>query len=97
MLLTIKKQVDETLEMKTPAYYNDYLGNPAYVNDAGELIIVRNAMLLVWYPKNGDVYHKQIAELVTNGKPSTREQFETAYRTTLDNIQAAVDGVVINS
>lgn len=97
MLLKVKKQIDETLEVKTPAYYREHFGAICYINEAGILVTVYSTLIAIYNPSQADHYTKQLADLVTKGKPCTRVEFDTAYRAALENIQAAVDGVVINS
>jgi hypothetical protein len=97
MLLTVKKQVDETVEAKTPAYYNDWIGNPCYINSHGTMTVVRKTMISIWDNPDSDHYVQQVQDVFSKGTPCTREEFETAYRATLEVIQAAVDGVLINS
>jgi hypothetical protein len=64
MLLKIKKQIEETVEVKTPAYYKDFIGNPVHINETGELITVRNKMVNMWTPENGNSYTEEIEELL---------------------------------
>lgn len=97
MLLTVKKQVEETVELKTPAYYRDWIGNPCYINEQGTITIVRKTMVCIWDNPNSEHYTEEIQKILSDGTPCTREEFEASYRAALETIQAAVDGVAINS
>lgn len=97
MLLTVKKQIEETAELKTPAYYKDWIGNFHFINEAGQLISTRKKMITIWDPQSGKAYTEEIETLLRNGNPCAKEDFEKAYKETIETIQAAVDGVVINS
>jgi len=93
MLLTVKKQVEETVELKTPAYYKDYLGNHCYLNDAGILVVVRQRMINMWEPEHGKHYTEEIESLLATGVPCTKEEFDKAYAATSAKIEIAA-GVV---
>lgn len=95
MLLTIKKQIEETVEFKTPAYYKDICGH-YYINEAGQLVTVRDRLITMWDPSQ-IYYQSNIEQIMNDGKPCERSEFETAYNAAMQKIQAAVDGVVINS
>jgi hypothetical protein len=96
MLLTVKKQVEETVEVKTPAYYKDSIGNPTYINESGQLITIRKNMVNMWDPKDGKVYTEAVEEM-WKGKPCTKEEFYKAYAEVIVNLNAAVGLMEINS
>lgn len=96
MLLTVQKQVVETMEVKTPAYYKSIYGH-YYINDDGVLIAAKKAMVYMWDQTYGKVYTDAIAEILRESQPCERSEFDAAYAETLQRIQAAVDGVEINS
>lgn len=95
MLLTVKKQVEETVELKTPAYYKDICGH-YFINEAGQLVTVRDRLVTIWEPEQC-YYQSNIAQILNDGKPCERAEFDAAYAEALQKIQAAVDGVEINS
>lgn len=97
MLLTVKKQIEESVEVKTDAYYKDFIGTPCYINQVGTLIMVRPGMVSVWEKSESSHYASQVHDIVAKGTPCTRAEFETAYRAALETIRAAVNVVVINS
>ena len=89
MLLTVKKQVEETVELKTPAYYKDYIGNYHFINDDGQLITVRTRMINVWSPEDGAHYKEAIEELLRRGEPCTQEEFDKAYMDVIEKFENA--------
>jgi hypothetical protein len=90
MLLTVKKHVEETVELKTPAYYKDDLGNFFFINEVGELIKVNPRMILEWGPDDGRFYNESIEELMRRGEPCTKKEFEKAYAQALAKFENAV-------
>lgn len=95
MQLTIKKQVDETVEVKTPAYYKDACGY-YFINEAEQLITVRDRLVTIWEPTQS-FYQPNIEQILNDGKLCDRSEFDAAYNAAIQKIQSAVDGVVINS
>jgi hypothetical protein len=95
MLLTIKKQIEETVEFKTPAYYKDVCGH-YFINESGQLVTVRDRLVTVWEPEQC-YYQSNIEQVLNEGKPCERAEFDSAYNAAIQKIQSAVDGVVINS
>lgn len=77
MLLTVKKQIEETLEVKTPAYYKDPYGY-YYINAEGQLVTIRDTMIAIWNPGT-HCYDDSIRDAI-KGKPSEKEEFELAYQ-----------------
>jgi hypothetical protein len=97
MLLTVKKQVEETVEVKTPAYYKNYIGNFYHINEAGQLTAVRKQMINVSDADHGKYYTDEVAELLRDGHPCTKEEFDNAYAETMARLNAAVGLVEVNS
>lgn len=95
MLLKVKKQVEETLEFKTPAYYKDVCGHH-FINEAEQLITVRDRLVTIWEPTQS-YYQSNIEQILSDGKPCDRAEFDAAYNAAMQKIQSAVDGVEINS
>lgn len=94
MLLKVKKQIEETLELKTPAYYKDYLGNLHYINEDGQLVTVRNKMINMWEPESGNAYTEEIQTLFRrDAKPCSKEEFDKAYIETLAKFESATSVV----
>lgn len=89
MLLTVKKQIEETVELKTPAYYRDYIGNLHYINEDGQLVTVRNKMINMWEPESGSAYTEEIEALLSRGEPCSKEEFDKAYMETFDKLNRA--------
>lgn len=79
MLLKVKKQIEETVEFKTPAYYKDYIGNFHHVNEDGQLVSVRTTGVSMWEPNQGKYYTEEIETLLTRGAPCSKEDFDKAY------------------
>lgn len=91
MLLTVKKQVEETVELKTPAYYKDtMLGNLHYINPNGEITTVRKRMVNMWCPDDGKAYTDEINDIMQRGEPVTKEEFDTAYAEVMSKFEKAV-------
>lgn len=95
MLLTVKKQIEETVEFKTPAYYKDICGH-YFINESGQLVTVRDRLVTVWEPEQM-YYQSNIEQIMNDGEPCDRSEFDAAYNAVMQKIQAAVDGVEINS
>jgi hypothetical protein len=93
MEITVKKQVEETLQVETPAYYKDFIGNHCQINEEGVMTVVRKTIICLWHPSHGSSYSSELSQVIGEGRPCAREDFQTAYRATLERIQAAVDGV----
>lgn len=75
MLLTVKKQIEETMEVKTPAYYRSLTGYH-FINESGQLTTVNDRMISLWEPKDGKYYNDDVERIVSNGRPIEREEFE---------------------
>lgn len=88
MLLTVKKQIEETVELKTPAYYKDMCGHH-FINEAGQLITVRERLITVWDPEQS-FYQSNIEQILTEGKPCEQSEFDAAYNAAIQKIQSAV-------
>jgi hypothetical protein len=97
MLLTVKKQIEETVEVKTPAYYKNYLGKHSYLNEAGQLITVRKQMINISDPDYGKYYVDEVEELLREGESCTKEEFDKAYAETMAKLNAAVGLIEVNS
>lgn len=96
MLLTVKKQVEESVEIKTPSCYKSFLGY-YFINENGVLIAVKKSMVYVWDQSFGHIYNEAIEEVLRVGESCERTEFDTAYNSAMQNIQSAVDGIEINS
>lgn len=95
MLLTVKKQIEETVELKTPAYYKDMCGHH-FINEAGQLITVRDRLVTIWEP-NQLYYQSNIEEVFNESKPCEQSEFDAAYSAAIQKIQLAVGMAEINS
>ena len=93
MLLTIKKQIEETIEVKSPANYKDWLGQFHFINEASQLIIVRRNMINVWGLEDGKVHTEAIEELSRRGEPCTKEEFDNAYSAIIAKLDIAAGAV----
>jgi hypothetical protein len=97
MLLTVKKQIEETVEIKTPSYYKNYLGNLHHINEAGQLTVVRKQMIHMWDAGHGETYTDAIAELIQEGDPCTKEEFDQAFTEAMNKLKEAAGLVEVNS
>jgi hypothetical protein len=95
MLLTVKKQIEETVEFKTPAYYKDICGHH-FINESEQIITVRDRLITIWEPAQS-YYQSNMEQILNDSKPCDRAEFETAYNAAMQKIKAAVDDVEINS
>jgi hypothetical protein len=83
MLIEIKKEVIETIELKVPGYYKDnYVFH--FINEAGVITSVREKMISHVLPDTF-YYQKDLSEL-SQKEPSTKEEFEKAWDATLDRL-----------
>jgi hypothetical protein len=89
MLLTVKKQVEETVEFETPVYYKDWIGNFHHINETGQLTTVRQKMINMWEPEHTTHYTEAIEEILRRGEPCTKEEFEKAYLDVLKKFENA--------
>lgn len=96
MLLTVKKQIEETLEVKTPCYYRSLTGIH-YINEGGQLVSVSMRMVSIWSPADGKYYNDDVERLVRDGKPCTKEEFEKKYNEAMAEMNAAVGLMEVNS
>ena len=83
------------IDVVAPAYLKSF-ATYGYVTEEGKLIQV-SARLVAWWDLNKDCATYTVTDLLRDGQPCSAEEFETAYRATLETIQAAVDAVVVNS
>lgn len=96
MLLTVKKQIEETLEVKTPAYYRSVTGFH-HINESGQLISIGCRMISIWHANDGKYHNEEIERIVSNGKPCEKEEFEAAYHKAIAEMKTAVGLVEVNS
>jgi hypothetical protein len=94
MLLTVKKQIEETVELNTPACYKSFLGY-YFINESGTLVAVKKNMVYVWGQEYGYMYTEAIAEILRDGESCERSEFDNAYNGAIQNIQSAINAVVI--
>jgi len=88
MLLTVKKQVEETLEIKTPCYYKSPTGYH-HINDYGDLIQASERMINMWSPSDGKYLNEAIQQMLNYSKPCTKEEFDKAYAEAMAKMNAA--------
>lgn len=93
MLITVQKQVEETLEFQTPCYYKTISGYQ-HVNEKGQIITVYTRMISIWEPSEGKHYVNDIQSMLQHGKPCTKEEFEKAYTETIMSFQKAASVVL---
>lgn len=96
MLLTVKKQIEETLEVKTPCYYKSLLGF-THLNAVGQLIAIRDRMIFMWEPSQGTYYTEDIERMIRDGVVCTKEEFEKAYAEVAEKLGSAAGLVTVNS
>lgn len=89
MLLTVKKQIEETLELKTPAYYKDIFGH-SLIKENGQLVVVKKSMIYAWDSTFGYTYTDEIARIVRECEPCEKEEFDKIYAEAIANFDNAV-------
>lgn len=78
MLIEIKKQTTEAIEIKTPYYCK---GNTFYhqITEKGDLINVNGRQISVWEAEN--IFNKSsVREALENSVECSREEFNQAFR-----------------
>jgi hypothetical protein len=93
MLIEVQKKVTETVELKTPAYYRDYIDNLHYINESGQIITVRRKMINMWSAEDGNAYNEQIDDILQRSTPCTKEEFHKAYAKVSAKLALAADAV----
>jgi hypothetical protein len=78
MLLTIKKQIEENIEVKTPCYFKDIFGH-CYINENGQLVTVKKSMVYVWDSTYGRMYTEEVGRIIRDCTPCNKEEFDKAY------------------
>lgn len=96
MLLTVNKQIEETLEVKTPCYYKSLSGYH-HINESGQLITVRDRIIFMWEPSQGRFYTEEVEKMVRDGESCTRQEFEKAYAEVAEKLGMAAGLVTVNS
>lgn len=84
MVITVKKQVQETVEVQTSTYYKDNYSHH-YINDKGILMTVRKTQITIWEPSSC-MYESNIQEVITKGELSDSEEFDNAYSVAMNTI-----------
>lgn len=95
MLLTVKKQTEETLEVKTPCYYKTVTGYH-FITETG-LVSAGSRMISMWGRNDGKYFNEEVERIVNNGKPCNKEEYEKAYAKILNEMNLAVGLAEINS
>lgn len=88
MVITVKKQVQETVEVQTSTYYKDNYSHH-YINDKGILMTVRKTQITVWEPTSCQ-YDNSIQEVITKADPSNQSEFDNAYAVAMNTISAVL-------
>lgn len=86
MLITIQKQTEVTVEIKTPVFL---AGTTSHfkITESGDLIQVNGAMAFV--SKSGELFHNSnIKEAISGTTVCTEEEFNRVYSETMANILA---------
>lgn len=97
MLLKIKKQVEETVEVKAPCYYKGMFGGYCYINESGQLIKVMSCTICIWDQADGIYYNSAVDDIIQNGTLVPKEEFEKHYAEVLSKLNTAAGMIEINS
>lgn len=93
MLLTVKKQIEESIEVKTPAYYKGTFGC-SFINESGQLVVVKQTMIYVWDSSYGQIYRDEIERIIRECTPCEKADFDKVYaeaKISLDIAAGAVE------
>lgn len=91
MQITVQKQVEETLEVKTPCYYKTVVGYQ-HINDKGQLVTVYASMVAISEPSKDRHYTDDIQRMLQHGKSCEKEEFEYAYNDAMARFGNAIFG-----
>jgi hypothetical protein len=78
MKVTIKKETEETIEIKTPAYFKTS-GCHARVNEEGYMKIFKDWVLFEKYNPDNKFFGRDVQDISVNYKPSDELEFAIAY------------------
>lgn len=92
MIIEIKKEITETVQVEHPCYYKRTLLSDTYchINEAGVLIEVRPTQITIWHPKDGKYFNEHVQEMVEKGTVCTREEFEEMFHKTIIDITGLI-------
>lgn len=93
MLITVQKQVSETLEVKTPCYYKTIVGYQ-HINAKGQIITVYSKMIALTEPSEDKYYTSDVQNLMQHGKPCAKDEFDKAYAEAKAFFDIAVEAVL---
>ena len=94
MLLTVKKQVqvDETIEIKCPAYYKDCYGFYYHVTDNSKIIRLSHCLIVVW--DLSDKHSQSVLADMLKGEEIESTEFNEIFETTMESIKNLIPAVV---
>lgn len=92
MTITVQKQVEETVEFKTPCYYKTMVGYQ-HVNDKGQIITVYTSMIAISEPSKDRHYADEFQRMLNHGKPCEKEEFEKEFNKVISGFANAALGV----
>lgn len=93
MLITVNKQVEETVEVSLPAYFKDMFGHFC-INIDETVIQIYPAQITVWKARSAGA--KDAIYTAVKTTPITHEEFECAYKRAMATIQAAYESSLIH-
>jgi hypothetical protein len=91
MQIKVQKQVEETVEVKTPCYYKTMVGYQ-HINERGQIVTVYTSMIAISEPSKDRHYTDDIQRMLKHGQSCEKEEFEYAYNQALINFNKAVLG-----
>lgn len=92
MQITIQKQVEETLEVKTPCYYKVVSGYQ-HINERGQIVTVYSSMIALSEPSKDRYYTDDVRRMLQHGIPCSKEAFEKAYTEAMARLGNAALGM----
>lgn len=93
MLITVNKQVEETVEVSLPAYFKDMFGHFC-INIDESVIQIYAAQITVWKARSAGA--KDAILSIVKGTPISQEEFEQAYDETMATIVVAHESNLIH-
>lgn len=93
MLLTVKKEVEETIEVKTPCWL--YQKSPErwhFINENGDMTTVGNGVIIIWAVDSDDgvIVQREIQRVIAISHSCIEADFKQALDRELYKIQETV-------
>lgn len=95
MIIEIKKETTETVELKIPAYFKDKDGfRFSAILEDGTLIHVNETQLTMWNTDSG-FYNSGVQQLITAAIAATEDEFLNEYRKISGSFERLINPVAV--